>query len=238
MIECRWVTSWISRLQARRIFVSAQASGQPPGPFLPHLSRRAGSHQRLTRREASERTDLNAKMTKEEQRQFPENHPVKKLFRTLTDRALIQSDLPDGDLLRYLTDLLVEFMCVENLYRIKDERGRRIEYLIDMLQEAEKVPRSIKKDYYRQIGDYSLFVLGMFPESLCHGKKCIPASYYADTGRRSYGVLSRLDWNNESHVVFRKLEEKFERCVLCLNWVSAYTRDPFYLYMFQQFGIT
>lgn len=169
---------------------------------------------------------------------LPENHPVKKLFRNLMDRALAQSSLPDQDILLYLSDLLVEFIYIENLYRLRNEKGQRLEYLVDMLQRAEEVERQEKKSYYKHIGDYSLFILGMFPEHVSGGRRMIPHSYYSDTGRRSYLTASQLERDLRCTVVFRKLAEKFERCVLSLNWFRDYTTDPFYQYMLRQFGVT
>ncbi|MGH9338716.1 MAG: hypothetical protein ACRD1R_03785 [Acidobacteriota bacterium] len=171
-------------------------------------------------------------------KEIPENHPVKRHFRKLADRALTQSSLTDKDILYYLSDLLVDFMYVENLYRLRDENGERLEYLVDMLEHAGNAPRQRRKDYYKHIGDYSLFILGMFPENLTYGRRMLSHSYYADTGRRSYLVASELEYNSESTVVFKKLAEKFERCVLSLNWVREYTSDPFYQYMLRQFRIT
>lgn len=169
--------------------------------------------------------------------QVPQNHPLRRVFRSLTDRALTQSSLPDKDLLLYITDLLIDFMYIENLYRLQDKDGRRLEYLIDMLEVAGEAPSSRKKVHYKQIGDYALFVLGMFPENLSYGRRTIPQSYYADAGRRSYAVASELERDLEATVVYRKLAEKFERCVLSLHWVREYTTDPFYQYMLRQFKI-
>jgi len=170
-------------------------------------------------------------------KELPENHPVKKLFRNLTDRALTRSSLTDRDILFYLTDLLTQFIAVENLYQMKDEEGRPLMYLIDMIEKADQASRSERKDRYKHIGDYSLFILGMFPESLSYGRRAISQSYYMDTGRRSYMVASELESDDQEVVVLRKLAEKYERCVLSLNWVREYTTDPFYQYMFRQFGI-
>jgi hypothetical protein len=169
---------------------------------------------------------------------IPENHPLRKLFCALADRALTQSSLSDKDLLLYLTDLLIDFIHVENLYRLKDERRGRLEYLVDMLEAAGQAPQSKRKSQYKQIGDYTLFVLGMFPENLSQGKRTLSHSYYVDTGRRSYMVASELERDLENTVVLKKLAEKYERCVLSLNWVREYTTDPFYQYIFRQFGIT
>lgn len=171
-------------------------------------------------------------------KELPQNHPIRGLFRKLTDRALTQSALPDKDILLYLSDLLVEFISTENLYHLTDEEGRRLIYLIDMLEQAsQQDARSDRRRYYKHIGDYSLFILGMFPESLESGRRSIPQSYYVDTGRRSYLAASALDPNSEATIVFRKLADKYERCVLSLSWVREYTKDPFYQYMLREYGI-
>ena len=39
-------------------------------------------------------------------------------------------------------------------------------------------------------------------------------------------------------MVFRKLAEEYERCVVSLNWVREYTNDPFYQFMLRQYRIT
>ena len=57
---------------------------------------------------------------------IPENHPLKKLFRRVADRALTQSAIPDKDLLCYLSDLLLHFTYIEDLYALKDESGKRL----------------------------------------------------------------------------------------------------------------
>ena len=167
--------------------------------------------------------------------QIPDNHPLRRFFRTLTDRAFSQSSLHDRDLLFYLSDLLVAFIDIEELYQVKDEEGKDVTYLIDMMQVANRTPAPQRKHCYRHMGDYSLFILGMYPESLNRGKRSIPSSYYVDTGRRSYLEASQLEADTEAVVVLRKLVDKYERCVLSLNWVREYTHDPFYQYMLRQF---
>lgn len=169
---------------------------------------------------------------------IPENHPVRHLFQKLADRALAQSSLPDLDLHFYLTDLLLDFMRVENLYRLTDEQGRPLLYLVDMFERAGSMSRRQKKACFKQIGDYTLFILGMFPESLSRGRRAIPESYYSEAGRRSYSVAAQLEGDAHATVVYRKLSHKFERCVLSLKWVREYTTDPFYQFMFRQFGLT
>jgi hypothetical protein len=106
-----------------------------------------------------------------------------------------------------------------------------------MLAKAENSTAFDKREIYQHVGDFSLFVLGLFPESLNRGKRCISHSYYADHGRRSYRIRWELENYRSAVAIFGKLSEEFESCVLTLNWVRNYIRDPFYQYMFREFEI-
>ena len=108
---------------------------------------------------------------------IPKNHPLRKLFGGVADRALSQASLADQDLLLYLSDLLIHFIHVSNLYKLKDKEGKSLEYLVDMCEGVSEAPRSHKKVHYQQIGDHTLFMLGMFPESLTRGKRTLSHSY-------------------------------------------------------------
>jgi len=169
---------------------------------------------------------------------IPDNHPLKTLFRSLTERGLAQAQLRDRDILLYLADLLVEFTFVENMYGLGNAEDQRLERLVDMLDRALETEMPDKKEYYKHIGDYSLFMLGMFPEFLVRHRSPLSPAYYADTGRIGYQTAGRLESDGWHIMVFRKLADKFEHCVISLNCVREYTSDPFYQFMFREFGLT
>jgi hypothetical protein len=68
----------------------------------------------------------------------------------------------------YIALLLANFARTENLYRIRDFRGRRLETGVEMLLEAnlswysEQWDR--EKEIRKHIGDYILFMVGIFRE--------------------------------------------------------------------------
>lgn len=172
-------------------------------------------------------------------REIPQDHPIRALFQQLTARGMGQLNLHDADTIQYLTNLLTEFIHIENMHRLKDESGRRQEYLFDMLRQASAAMEpSMRRDYYKHLGDLTLFNLGLFPESLTYGHRTVSPDYYAETGRRSYTIVAEMDSARRSTVVFRKLSQQFEQCVVGLNWVKVYINDPFYQYMFREFEIT
>ena len=169
---------------------------------------------------------------------IPGDHPIRAFFHQLTERGLGQLNLHDPDTIHYLTNLLTEFVQIENMYRIKDESGRRIEYVFDLLAEAgAAMSPELRRDYYKHLGDMTLFKLGLFPESLTYGRQTISPDFYAAQGRRSYYMAAEME-RSESTVVYRKLFDQFEQCVVGLNWVKLYINDPFYQYVFRQFDIT
>lgn len=172
-------------------------------------------------------------------RGIPHDHPIRALFQQLTERGMSQLNLHDPDTIQYLTNLLTDFIHIENMYRMRDESGRRLEYLFDMLTQAsEAMNPSLRRDYYKHVGDLTLFNLGLFPESLTYGHRTVSPDYYAETGRRSYNIVAEMDSSPRATVVFRKLSDQFEQCVVGLNWVKVYINDPFYQYMFREFEIT
>ncbi|HYK88809.1 MAG TPA: hypothetical protein VE398_08570 [Acidobacteriota bacterium] len=169
---------------------------------------------------------------------IPENHPVKKLFQTLTERGSLQAQLRDQDILQYLGNLLVDFMFIENMHLVHDAGGRRVDHLVDMLKQAVETEMPAKKQYYKHIGDYSLFVLGLFPESLERSRRTSSKNFYSAAGRIGYQTAGDLESSRWRITIFRKLTDEFERCVLSLNWVKEYTTDRYYQFMLRQFDIT
>jgi hypothetical protein len=171
-------------------------------------------------------------------RRIPDDHPIRHLFHTLTERGLEQTKLHDADTIQYITNLLTDFVDIENVSRVKDEAGRRIDNVWDILRQAgDAMDPHVRRDFYRYVGDVTLFNLGLFPESLTYGRQTVSPGFYAEQGRRSYHIVAAMD-RSRATVVFRKLSDQFEQCVVGLNFVKTYINDPFYQYMFREFGIT
>ena len=179
-------------------------------------------------------------MIEKTRQDIPRDHPIRLLFQRLTERGMGQLNLHDPDTIQYITNLLTDFVRVENRYRIKDEAGQRVQYLFDMLTQASnEMSPERRRDYYKQVGDVTLFNLGLFPESLTYGHRTVSPDYYAEAGRRSYTIVAEMDsYSPRSTTVYRKLSQQFEQCVVGLNWVKLYINDPFYQYMFREFDIT
>jgi hypothetical protein len=165
--------------------------------------------------------------------QIPSNQELRRTIGELTRRGSQHSQLLDPELHWYLTNLLLEFVHVENVFKFRTESLGHIGYMTDVFGKLEQSTDAERRELYRHMGDYILFVLGVFPESL---KRCMSRNAYAELGRRSYLMTSKCQGPG-SVGIFRKLFEQFQNCVNTLNWVRDYTRDPFYQYMFRQFDV-
>src|SRR5688572_13103833 len=121
----------------------------------------------------------------------PVDHPVRAMFQQLTVRGMSQINVHDEDTIDYVANLLTEFVCSENLYRVRDGHGNRVEYVCDILEQAsQELSPELRREYYRYLGDWTMFTLGLFPEMLTSRKRTVSPRYYAEQGRRSYHIVA------------------------------------------------
>src|SRR2546426_11063687 len=104
-------------------------------------------------------------MIEKKRHDIPADHPIRALFHRLTERGMGQLNLHDSDTIQYITNLLTEFVQIENMYRIKDESGRHLQYVFEMLTQASnEMSPTLRRDGYKKVGDFVLFNLELFSE--------------------------------------------------------------------------
>ena len=141
-------------------------------------------------------------------------------------------ELPgDHEVAAYVGDLLVDFVHVDNLYRIRNCRGKRLEEVGELLVESNPalVARSFEREraVRKHIGDYTLFLTGMFPEHVAtlprRGLRLDSFIDYVKAGKESYRIVGAFDQFEYRHVaaLFRRLADQFEYCVHGLNRVKS-----------------
>ena len=162
------------------------------------------------------------------------DHPLRHFFSDVVGRRFdADVRLPDPRLASYVSGLLVDFTHVDNLYRVRDARGRRLEDVGEMLLEsnpllAEGGSFDREREVRKHVGDYVLFVAGLFPESLAGRQRFRQMRLdvfvdYMKAGKESYKVVSAFDqfeYRDEAPL-FRKLADNFELCVFGLNLVKG-----------------
>jgi hypothetical protein len=137
------------------------------------------------------------------------DHPLRKLFRKALDFGFRENPADKPGVGDYLEEqILCEFIHIDNLYKIKDAAGKPLEDVADLLTEGDVRlnASSFSKEFevHKHIGDYTLFMLGMFPMALSRrsgkefilGRIIVPGStlyeHYLLQGRRSYGLASEF----------------------------------------------
>ena len=154
------------------------------------------------------------------------NHPLRRLF-----AELVVKELPgDREVAAYVGNLLVDFVHVDNLYRIRNSRGKRLEDVGEMLVESNPMLGAPsfdrEREVRRHIGDYTLFLTGMFPEYVAtlprRGLRLDSLIDYVKAGKESYRIVGAFDQfeYRQAALLFRRLAEQFEYCVHGLNRVK------------------
>jgi len=138
--------------------------------------------------------------------------------------------LLDRDVEAYVVDLLIRFSQTENIYRIRDARGKPLEDVGEMLIASNPLLEGANFDWEREvrkhIGDFTLFYAGLFPEAVNHWRlrrqRLDALLDYVQTGKESYYIVSEFKQfeYKTSAPLFKKMSEEFERCVFGLNLVK------------------
>jgi hypothetical protein len=172
----------------------------------------------------------------------PKGHPLSRLLAGLIERNFAgQLGWPDAKVIEYVTDIMTAFVHVDQLFKIRNAQGRRVEEVAEMLLEGDLLHRAQsverEREVHKHVGDYTLFMSGIFPEFL-HRLKTSRSVYSPDAlldfiqvGKRSYRIVSEFTYGafEESAALYRKLSENFELCVYGLGYVRAdldRLRDP------------
>jgi len=163
--------------------------------------------------------------------EIPSKHPLSRLFFSLTERNLFERvGLCDPEIASYLGGLLVRFTHVDNLYRVRDASGKRLEDVGEMLLESNPLISGTsfdrEREIRRHIGDYTLFFTGLFPESLKRRSRSLRLDYFIDyiqAGKESYYIVSEFNYGEyeKTAPLFRKLSDLFDYCVIALNFVKT-----------------
>lgn len=160
-----------------------------------------------------------------------QTHPLEPFFQQAVRSSYEgKLGLHDPDVTSYVARLLCEFSDSRNLYSMRDGSGHPIEDLEAMERAADPVNGTApsfdaERALRKHIGDYALFVAGMYPEAagsqrrLRHHAPSIAELIRA--GKQSYFIVSQFDlfeYEREAPM-FARLADGFEHWLLGLTLV-------------------
>jgi hypothetical protein len=167
-------------------------------------------------------------------REFPESHPLHRLFRGMTESTFM-SELGIGDphLVGYVANLLARFVPCQTIWRLRDGQGQRLVEVTAMVAEAEAAADAERRcECHRHVGDFTLFWTGVYPEALSKLQSAGSPDHlisYQLQGKRSYYLASTLD-DHDRGPVLRRLSDEFELCAFGLSRVrrewEKYESEP------------
>jgi hypothetical protein len=156
---------------------------------------------------------------------FADGDSLRRVFAATTEHAFeVDLGLADPPLIDYLVDLLIRFVRMDAIFKIRDPRGQRLNEVAEMMVEAEQRQSNPQREVYRHIGDFTLFWAGVYPEALSGLKSPDRQDHLVDyfvQGKRSYYLASTFDQKpyDQEAPILRRLSQEFELCTYGLNRV-------------------
>jgi hypothetical protein len=158
-------------------------------------------------------------------------HPLEPFFKQAVRNSYEgKLGLNDPDVTEYVARLLCEFSESDKLFLVRDEMGRPIEELTEMVQASDPVHGTAtsfdaERALRKHIGDYALFVAGMYPEAMGSNRRLRrhqpSLGELIQAGKESYYIVSQFnlfEYEQEAPL-FARLSDRFERCILGLTLV-------------------
>jgi len=159
------------------------------------------------------------------------SHPLEPFFQQAVRNSYEgKLGLNDPDVTAYVAHLLCEFSESDRLYKVRDQVGRPIEELTEMISASDPVNGTApsfdaERALRKHIGDYALFVAGMYPEAMSSGRRMRrhqpSLGELIHAGKESYFIVSQFnlfEYEQEAPL-FARLSDRFERCILGLTLV-------------------
>lgn len=139
--------------------------------------------------------------------------------------------LEEPQVATYVAAVLADFARTENLCRIRNAQGKHLEDVGDMLVESNPLLEATSFDREREVrkhvGDYTLFMTGLFPESVARIQQRLRPRLdafvdFVQAGKESYAIVSSFNQSEyrDEAPLFRRLSENFGLCVVGLNLVK------------------
>lgn len=139
-------------------------------------------------------------------------------FRHQLEQGFQARGLDKSEAVEYVSDVLTRFAQTRALYPLHDDTDRPLEHIVDMLQQAQEAGSraAIESTIVRHIGDYTLFMTGLFRERVeARGE----LDYYTAHGRTAFWRSADYELNPNRRRVYRQLYQDFEPISDILDWL-------------------
>ena len=132
----------------------------------------------------------------------------------------------DRKIINYLANLLSLFVRTDRLFRVHPDDPLSSEYLVDLISESTQADSERQFLIYTHIGNYSLFVTGLFPRWIEHRQRFqrrpVGSDFYVNFGRTYFRQAAghRLAQELALDEVFFRLAMLFDSYRGALNQIA------------------
>lgn len=192
------------------------------------LARRGGAKveiAQLVGDESARNTALDSQALFDALMDLPEPLPISAhlYFYVATRHALTQRGVEDRDVSDYVASVLTEFSRTEKLSKLGAPKSREeFNYITDLLAATQRAPSEHVFLIHSHLGNYSLFIAGIFPLHVQHRveRRGAPSiEFYEDVGASSYRLASDHQMARVHMLaeIYRRISEQFRDIRLALN---------------------
>ncbi|NKB67810.1 MAG: hypothetical protein GKR89_12170 [Candidatus Latescibacteria bacterium] len=157
---------------------------------------------------------------------------LRSFFADLVRPAFASLGMGERLLMDYVVDLLARFTRADQLYRIRDQQGRALDTIAEMMLELSRqwdreVPYRFERDVdiRRHCGDYALFMSGLF-RGYVESRSLL--DYYLSQGRSAYDQVAELEQLAAAGqgALFRRMAVQFEHISGALDYMRKVHLPP------------
>ncbi|WP_164102052.1 hypothetical protein [Candidatus Laterigemmans baculatus] len=142
----------------------------------------------------------------------------------------------DIQLVDYISDMLLRFVRMDGIHRVRRSTGQPATEVYQMLLEGQQRIGLARREVHRHIGDFTLFWSGVYPESLRspHNRNSVDAVLdYCRQGKQSYRIAAEIEGGEgrPSSELLERLSDQFDLCAYGLRevrraWEERDGEDP------------
>ncbi|MCP5002799.1 MAG: hypothetical protein GY941_02445 [Planctomycetes bacterium] len=148
-----------------------------------------------------------------------------------SEKSLINL-LEDTDVSNYIANMLVKFSESSQLFKVREGEKESNQYIVDMITDSLKSDSRRRFSIYCHIGNYTLFLTGMFSEYIKHRfeyrRRLVDRQYYIDFGKTYYALASKHTSAKKGNMsdTFLQLSMGFEVVAHVLHFMNRKYFSP------------
>ena len=140
--------------------------------------------------------------------------------------------LEDTHISNYIANMLVRFSQSSRMFKIREDDKESYHYIVDMIKDSLKSDNMRRFSIYCHIGNYSLFLTGMFSEYIKYRfkyrRRLVNSQFYIDFGKTYYALAAKHTCAKRNNLsdTYAQLSRGFEVVADVLHFMNGKYLSP------------